>query len=123
MQSFGALTADQAAAARAEQLTVAKTPSPLLAPHFVEMVLAAHGATRPSRAGDDARRAAAGDVAGIIRSHRAVLDRHGAANVAVVVLDNARGEWLAWEGSGDYGDVERGGAIDGAISPRQPGRR
>jgi hypothetical protein len=24
-----------------------------------------------------------------------VLDRHGAANVAVVVLDNVRGEWLA----------------------------
>ena len=27
---------------------------------------------------------------------------HGAHNVAVVVLDNATGEWLAWEGSGDY---------------------
>ncbi len=43
------------------------------------------------------------------------LDRHGAANVAVVVLDNARGEWLAWEGSGDYFDAAHGGAIDGAV--------
>ena len=121
MQSFGALTADQAAAARAEQLTVAKTPSPFLAPHFVEMVLAAHGATRPSRLVTTLDAQLQADVAGIVRSHRAVLDRHGAANVAVVVLDNARGEWLAWEGSGNYGDVERGGAINGAISPRQPG--
>ena len=36
--------------------------------------------------------------------------RHGAHNVAVVVLDNARGEWLAWEGSGDYFDGEHGGS-------------
>ena len=46
---------------------------------------------------------------------------HGAANVAVVVLDNARGEWLAWEGSGDYGDAEHGGTINGPLVPRQPG--
>jgi penicillin-binding protein 1C len=50
-----------------------------------------------------------------------VLERHGAANVAVVVLDNAAGEWLAWEGSGDYFDSARGGTIDGARAPRQPG--
>ena len=49
------------------------------------------------------------------------LERHGAANVAVVVLDNASGEWLAWEGSGDYSDAEHGGAINGPITPRQPG--
>jgi penicillin-binding protein 1C len=40
--------------------------------------------------------------------------------VAVVVLDNARGEWLAWEGSGGYLDTPDG-AINGAITPRQPG--
>src|SRR5439155_6543757 len=28
---------------------------------------------------------------------------------------------LAWEGSGDYSDTAHGGAIDGAIAPRQPG--
>ena len=30
-------------------------------------------------------------------------------------------EWLAWEGSGDYADAEHGGAINGPVSPRQPG--
>ena len=42
-------------------------------------------------------------------------------NVAVVVLDNARGEWLAWEGSGDYFDAAHGGTINGPVTPRQPG--
>ena len=58
---------------------------------------------------------------GIIRSQRPTLERYGAHNVAVVVLDNASGEWLAWEGSGDYNDAEHGGAIDGVVTPRQPG--
>ena len=40
------------------------------------------------------------EVEGIIEHERESLRAHGAANVAVVVLDNARGEWLAWEGSG-----------------------
>ena len=37
------------------------------------------------------------------------------------MLDNRRGEWLAWEGSGDYGDGEHGGTINGPVMPRQPG--
>ena len=41
--------------------------------------------------------------------------------MAVVVLDNARGEWLAWEGSGDYFDAAHGGTINGPVSARQPG--
>ncbi len=60
-------------------------------------------------------------VEGIVAAERPALDRAGAHNVAVVVLDNATGGWLAWEGSGDYGDTANGGAIDGAIAPRQPG--
>src|SRR5262249_3243670 len=61
------------------------------------------------------------DVEGIIRSQRADLDRHGANNVSVVVLDNRTGEWLAWEGSGNYFDAVHGGAINGPLALRQPG--
>ena len=60
-------------------------------------------------------------VQGIIRAERPALNRVGAHNVAVVVLDNRTGEWLAWEGSGDYDDARNGGAIDGVTTPRQPG--
>ena len=38
-----------------------------------------------------------------------------------MVLDNERGEWIAWEGSGDYFDAEHGGAINGPLMLRQPG--
>src|SRR4029079_15094929 len=60
-------------------------------------------------------------VRGIIDARRSELTAHHAANVAVAVLDNRTGEWLAWEGSGDYFDQRHGGAIDGVMTPRQPG--
>ncbi len=121
MHTAGALAAEQAREARDERLDFVRSSSPFLAPHFVEMVLAVWGERRPSRIETTLDADLQADIAGIIRSHRRSLDRHGARNVAVVVLDNARGEWLAWEGSGDYTDAEHGGAINGALTPRQPG--
>jgi penicillin-binding protein 1C len=121
MQSAGALSPERAREAREERLRFSRTASPFLAPHFVEMVVAASGENRPARIETTLDAGLQSDVVGIIRSHREALDRHGAANVAVVVLDNATGEWLAWEGSGDYADAEHGGAINGPLTPRQPG--
>ena len=118
---LGALTADQAREAKDERLRFSRTPSPFLAPHFVEMVKAKAGPNLPPRIQTTLDAGLQADIVGIIRSHRQALERHGAANVAVVVLDNARGEWLAWEGSGDYADAEHGGAINGPLTPRQPG--
>ena len=44
------------------------------------------------------------------------------SNVAVVVLDNLSGEWLAWEGSGDFLDESARRIRSTALrSPRQPG--
>ena len=121
MEAAGALTSDQAREARNERLRFSRTPSPFLAPHFVEMVKAKAGPNLPPRIQTTLDAGLQADIVGIIRSHRQALERHGAANVAVVVLDNARGEWLAWEGSGDYADAEHGGAINGPLTPRQPG--
>jgi penicillin-binding protein 1C len=122
MEEAGALTASQANDARAERLRFTHTRAPFLAPHFVEMVLAAAAAgPRPPKIVTTLDAELQREIGGIIESHRESLERHGAANVAVVVLDNRRGEWLAWEGSGDYGDAVRGGAINGAIALRQPG--
>jgi penicillin-binding protein 1C len=137
MEALGALTREQGAQAREEQLAFQPSRSPFLAPHFVDMVLAA---SRNARNGDTQLNAKSlkihasreriettldsqlqAEVAGIIESHRPALQRHGAANVSVVVLDNATGEWLAWEGSGDYFDAARGGTINGPLVPRQPG--
>jgi penicillin-binding protein 1C len=121
MQRAGALSPDASAEALAERLTFAQQEVPFAAPHFVEMVLAAVAVPRPARIETTIDAELQADVNGIIRSHRSVLDKAGAANVAVVVLDNESGEWLAWEGSGNYFEAERGGSINGAITPRQPG--
>jgi penicillin-binding protein 1C len=121
MQASGAITAEQSREAADERLVFTKLRTPFAARHFVERVLASVGTKRPDRIETTIDAGLQADVAGIISSQRAQLDRHGASNVAVVVLDNARGEWLAWEGSGDYFDSAHGGAIDGVVSPRQPG--
>jgi penicillin-binding protein 1C len=121
MRTSGALTASQLDEARAEQLTFSRQDRRFLAPHFVEMVLSGAGTPRPRRIETTLDASLQEDIAGILRTQRPILERHGAANVAVVVLDNLRNEWLAWEGSGDYFDAARGGTINGPVMPRQPG--
>ena len=61
------------------------------------------------------------EVQNIISAHKDRLLKHGAHSVAVAVLDNRTGEWLAWEGSATISARTFGGAIDGVITPRQPG--
>lgn len=121
MEAAGALTPEQAAVAVNERLSFAASVSPFVAPHFVEMVLATSVGSRRERIETTLDAALQADVAGVIESHRPALRAHGAANVAVVVLDNRTGEWLAWEGSGDYLDAAHGGRLNGPVMPRQPG--
>jgi penicillin-binding protein 1C len=121
MAAAGMLSATDLDEANRERLELAPLDRRFLAPHFVEMVLSRAASPRPSRIATTLDVALQEDVAGIIRSQWAALQRHGAANVAVVVLDNVRGEWLAWEGSGDYFDTTHGGSINGPVTPRQPG--
>jgi penicillin-binding protein 1C len=121
MERGGTLSSTELREALAEQLSLHRESSPFTAPHFVEMVLAATGDRRPARIQTTLDRELQADVHGIIESQRPTLKEHGAANVAVVVLDNPSGEWLAWEGSGDYFDTTHGGTINGPLAPRQPG--
>lgn len=114
------ITAGEAKEAMDERLSLVRDASPFAAPHFVEMALAA-SAESGTRIQTTLDRELQADVVGIIRTRRELLKKHGAFNVAVVVLDNTSGEWLAWEGSGDYFDQEHGGAINGPTVPRQPG--
>jgi penicillin-binding protein 1C len=121
MAAAGAISRARLDEARAERLAFSRDDRRFLAPHFVEMVLAGQGSSRPGRIQTTLDAALQADIAGILQTQRAALNRHGAANVAVVVLDNQRHEWLAWEGSGDYFDATHGGGINGPSVPRQPG--
>jgi penicillin-binding protein 1C len=130
------------AAARSERLSFSRATPPMLAPHYVQRVLAQHPAGGRIVTSLDANLQR--DVEGIIAAHRASLLAHGAHSVAVVVLDNKTRQFLAYEGSGDYfgglGSLEVsesrgpetarprdpatssfGGAIDGVTTLRQPG--
>jgi len=120
MAALGSLSIDAAREALAERLALKREPAVFLAPHFVQRVLSA-GGRRAQRITTTLDADLQRDVEGIIRSQRAALDRAGAHNVAAVVLDNTTGEWLAWEGSGEYSDTVHGGTIDGVVVPRQPG--
>ena len=121
MTRLGMLTETDAQRARDERLAFTRSALHFRAPHFVEMILAGYGDARPSRIETTLDAALQADVEGIVHSHRRTLDRHGAHNVSVVVLDNRSGGWIAWEGSGNYTDAEHGGTINGPASPRQPG--
>ena len=113
------LTEDQRKEALAERLVFNRRAQPAVAIHFVERVLASKPKGQRIVTTLDGRLQR--DVLGIIAAHRQTLLQHGANSVGVAVLDNATGEWLAWEGSGDYFGEHFGGAIDGVTSPRQPG--
>jgi penicillin-binding protein 1C len=123
MAEAGSLTPEQYREARDERLVLRPRIAPFHAPHVVEMVKASLGdaASAGGRVQTTIDLDLEQDVEGIIAHNRPSLKAHNAANVAVVVLDNRRGEWLAWEGSGDYGDAEHGGAINGPLVARQPG--
>jgi penicillin-binding protein 1C len=121
MRSLGWIADVDARVAAAEHLEPTGMARGTIAPHFVEKVLGSVSRKlRPPRIRTTLDAPLQRSILGIIDARRAELEAHGAHNVAVIVLDNRSGEWLAWEGSGDYFDPA-GGAIDGAQSPRQPG--
>jgi penicillin-binding protein 1C len=122
------LSKEELKTARAERLQFSPASQPVLAMHYVERVLSGGQAILP--APGQARSPVLHttldanlqrDVTGIIAAHRDTLLKHGAKSTAVAVLDNKTGEWLAWEGSGDYFGTRFGGAIDGVSTLRQPG--
>lgn len=102
--------------ARGERLRFDRGERSIVAQHFIEHIQPTGSIVRTTL---DAK--LQHTVQGIIAAHRDDLLRHGAHSVAVAVLDNATGDWLAWEGSGDYFGSTFGGAIDGVVALRQPG--
>lgn len=122
MSRGGALGDAELEAALGEATVLAARPFRSLAPHFVGRAVAEAALLAP--------RAAAitttldltlqQRVEVIVRRHLDELAQHGVGNMAVVVLDVPRREWLALEGSGGFSDAPAG-QLDGSRTPRQPG--
>jgi penicillin-binding protein 1C len=122
MHTLGYITERELASARGERLRFERGERRVVAQHFIERVLE-RGAGSPTRRRIETTIDASlqREIAGIIAAQKRDLLDHGAHSVAVAVLDNRTGEWLAWEGSGDYFGTDFGGGIDGVTALRQPG--
>ena len=113
------IDADEARTARAERLRFINGERPTIAQHFVERVLSEpHNEQRIVTTLDASLQR---DVQGIISAQKPNLLTHNAHSVAVLVVDNRTGQYIAYEGSGDYFGTTFGGAIDGVTTLRQPG--
>lgn len=119
-----------------EPLVYASTPYPMLAPHFVMLVRSElDGLLTPQevyRQGGvvvrttldldwqrHAERAVARQIEALRRSEDGL--GHNVNSAALVALDPGTGEILSMVGSPDYFDAANAGAINMALSPRQPG--
>jgi penicillin-binding protein 1C len=89
--------------------------APALAPHLARKLLARPGKAVKTTLDAELQRFAAE----ALRRHLAALARQNAEDGAVVVLDNARGEILAWVGSS--GELSEASEVDGVVALRQAG--
>jgi penicillin-binding protein 1C len=106
--------------AGAEKISLQKAPREFSAPHFTQYVLglAGPGGSTLKTTLDASLQK---DLGIMLRSHLEHIAGHHVANGALLVLDNRRGEVLAWVGSQDYFDAQAQGQVDGVLAKRQPG--
>lgn len=136
MEEAGYITSEQHELASREPLVLAETPYPIRAPHFVMMVRhALDELLTPEQVfasgGVQVRTTLNLDWQGVaeraVQYQLELLKRsedglgHNVNSAALVALDPYNGDILALVGSPDYFDAEHGGAINMALTPRQPG--
>lgn len=121
MVESGMLTDAEADRARNEAIALRPVVRPFGAPHFVQTIIAegrfGSGPTTETTLDADLQR----DVEGLVQTQLSKLRARSADNAAVLVVDNATGDILAWVGSADFDDVSIAGQVDMVRSPRQPG--
>lgn len=118
LQSWGWIDAGTAEAARREPLPFSPAPKAFLAPHLTDQLRAEHPAGRWTTTVDGGLQA---ELEALLPAYLEKLSDKEVGNGAIVVLDNASGDVLAWVGSRDYFDARGGGQVDGGAARRQPG--
>ena len=135
----GYITAEEAQAAKAEELTIAQPNYEIKYPHFSLYVrdqleelyipgLEGNKLTTDQIYGGGLTVITTLDVDAQEKAQQVVTDEiaemkesKNATNAAVVVLDTKTAEVLAMVGSADYNDASISGEVNMAISPRSPG--
>jgi penicillin-binding protein 1C len=138
MVKAGDITAAQQAQAEREPLSLAVTPYPMEAPHFVQYVRSQldqlFGPADVARLGGleivttldlDWEKRAEQAITLQLEKLRTEKNEDGLGsnlnNAALVAVDPASGDILAMVGSPDYRDAEHSGQVNMAVLPRQPG--
>jgi len=120
LEEWGWITPGLYDAARAETPHLNSASSTFLAPHFTQYVMereAPQNSIIPTTLDADLQK----EVEGLEAAHLERLRSHRVTNAAVVVLDNASGDVLAWAGSVDFFDPTIQGQVNGVTALRQPG--
>ena len=121
MAARGFVTSEEAALAAAAPLGLTELPEERLAPHYTRTMLSrglsgdAPELTIPGTLDLALQR----KVEAIVAEQLAALAEEDVEHAAVVVVEIATREVLAWVGSGDFGADD--GQVDGARAPRSPG--
>jgi penicillin-binding protein 1C len=134
MAATGSIGPAEARVAAADPLDRARAPVPFRAPHFVQAALSSVGCAGRGESrtgGPGLARAARVEttidpelqtfVETVVREELAGLGDRAVGEAAVLVVDNASGEILAYAGSADVFDREHLGQNDGVRARRQPG--
>ncbi len=104
--------------ARTEPLAFARRPRPFFAPHFTDRL---RTCVPPGRHVTTLDRGLQEELEGLLPAYLRRLAAQNVTNGALLVLDNATGDILAWVGSRDYFQDRDGGQVDGVTALRQPG--
>lgn len=123
MAALGFARAEDVRRADEEPVLGLDAGSPFLAPHFTTHVLEEAGRDGSAPSGEWRTTLDLGLQEALeaeVRHTVEVLRDKGVAHAALVVLDNADGDVLAWVGSPDF-FADTAGQVDMVISPRQPG--
>ncbi|PYO36598.1 MAG: penicillin-binding protein 1C, partial [Gemmatimonadetes bacterium] len=123
MVDLGYATRGDAGRAAREPLLAATRPGPFLAPHFTTRVLQWAEDSAATPVGEWRTTLDLGlqtELEAETQHTVDVLKDRLVAHAAVVVLDNQRGDILAWVGSPDF-FADTAGQVDMVVSPRQPG--
>lgn len=94
---------------------------PFGAPHFVHTLLSEHRLAAGEVTSTTLDAALQRDVEGLVGTHMIAMADRAASDAAVIVVDNASGDVLAWVGSTDFWNLEIAGQVDMVRGLRQPG--
>lgn len=118
MRRWGWIDDETYRMSKSEAIKITTLRRPMLAPQFTELIRRqANGTVMTATIDSDVQEL----LQSLLSSHLVRLKANHVTNAALIALDNASGEVIAWVGSSNFKDTENQGQVDGVLALRQPG--